>query len=148
MTTQNMNHIVLIDDDADIQDLIVNFFKPRGYQFSLFYDAETALNRFKEGMLCDVLITDLVLPKMSGIDLTQKIKEINPELPIIVMTATKTAETAIKAIQHGAYDFIVKPLHFPQLLVSVERAIQLKNLKQERILNYYCLVNIFKFESL
>ncbi|CAN5642282.1 acetoacetate metabolism transcriptional regulator AtoC [soil metagenome] len=124
-------HIVIIDDDGDIQDLIVGFFKPRGYRITTFDDAESAYEAFENQLVCDVIITDLQMPKMSGLDLTKKLKALNVEAPIIVMTVTKSTEVAIRAIQQGAYDFLVKPIHFPQLQISVERALQLKNLKED-----------------
>lgn len=128
---ENGKHIVIIDDDSDIQDLIVGFFKPKGYRISTFSDAETAYENFENGLQCDIIITDLQMPKMSGIDLTKKLKALKVESPIIVMTVTKSTEVAIRAIQQGAYDFLVKPIHFPQLQISVERALQLKNLKED-----------------
>lgn len=124
-------HLVVIDDDCDIQDLIVGFFKPRGYRITTFDDAESAYDAFEKGLACDVIITDLQMPKMSGLDLTRNLKQLNIEAPIIVMTVTKSTEVAIRAIEQGAYDFLVKPIHFPQLQISVERALQLKNLKED-----------------
>jgi two-component system response regulator HydG len=124
-------HIVIVDDDNDIQDLIVGFFKPKGYRITTYSDAESAYDGFEEGLVCDVIITDLQMPKMSGLDLTRKLRTLKIEAPIIVMTVTKSTEVAIRAIQQGAYDFLVKPIHFPQLQISVERALQLRNLKED-----------------
>lgn len=124
-------HLVLIEDDEDVQDLIVGFFRPRGFSVSVYSDAESAIQDFSTGISCDVIITDLMLPQMQGIELIHKLKATGVEQPIVVMTATKSTDVAVKAIQEGAYDFIVKPVHFPQLQISVERAIQLKNLKED-----------------
>jgi len=140
MPVSTQKHLVLIDDDIEIQDVIVGFFKPKWYKVTVFSDAESAYEAISTGLDCDVIITDLNLPKMSGMDLTKKIKLLNRDIPIVVMTVTKSAEVAIKVIDEGAYDFIVKPIHFPQLLVSVERAIQLKNLKD----NYQSLRTMVK----
>lgn len=122
--------LVVVDDDIDMQDLIVAYFRPRGFQVICFSDAETALKESSNtGHTWDILLTDLRLPKMSGVDLTIQLKKVLPHLPIILITTTKSAETAIEAIQKGAYDFIVKPIHFQQLQISVERALHLKALK-------------------
>lgn len=122
--------IVVIDDDVDIQEIIFAFFKTKDFQVICFGDAESAVaESLKTGHNWDVLLTDLQLPKMSGVEVTLQLKKILPQLPIILITTSKSAEVAIEAIQKGAYDFIVKPIHFPQLLISVERALHLKSLK-------------------
>lgn len=122
-------HVVVVDDDLDTQDLISAYFKPRGFLVTCFADAETAMKAsLTKGQTWDVLLTDLRLPKMSGVEFTMKIKTTLPNLPIILITTSKSAEIAVEAIQKGAYDFIVKPIHFPQLQISVERALHLKAL--------------------
>ncbi len=68
---------------------------------------------------------------MSGVELTQNLKKIFPDLPVTLITTSQSAEMAVQAIQKGAYDFIVKPIHFPQLQISVERALHFKNLNKD-----------------
>lgn len=124
--------IVVVDDDLDIQDIISAYFKPKGFQLICFSDAESALKEsLNMGSGWDVLLTDLGLPKMSGVEFTVQIKKILPHLPIILITTSKSAEIAVDAVQKGAYDFIVKPIHFPQLQVSVERALHIKDLNRD-----------------
>jgi two-component system response regulator HydG len=124
--------IFVIDDDLDIQELILNYFRPRGYVMKGFADAEEALWELEsQPDACDVLITDLKLPKMSGFDLIRSMKERGLKIPIILMTGHRSSESAIQAIQEGAYDFVVKPLHFPQLMVSIERAVHLTKIREE-----------------
>lgn len=128
-TKHNQPHIVVVDDDLDIQDLIRAFFLTKGYRISTFSDAESAHEEcLQNGDTWDVLLSDLHLPKMSGASFLEKIKKVKPELPIILITVSKSAEAAVDAIRRGAYDFIVKPIYFPQLLISVERALHLKAL--------------------
>ena len=124
--------IMVIDDDIDTQDLIAAFFKPKGFELSLFDEGEKALKEIeKRPAEYDAIITDLMLPNISGIELTRRIREKGIDVPIILITANKTVEIAVEAIEAGAYDFVVKPLHFPQLLVSVERALHLNKIKDE-----------------
>lgn len=121
--------IVVVDDDRDVQDMITAFFRPKGYQVTCFLDAEAALESgLENGQQWDVLLSDLKLPKMSGVDFTVKIKEVLPQLPVILITTSKSAEIAVDAVKKGVYDFIVKPIHFPQLQISVERALHLRDL--------------------
>ncbi|MBC7457125.1 MAG: sigma-54-dependent Fis family transcriptional regulator, partial [Bdellovibrionaceae bacterium] len=95
-------------------------------------DAQQALEDLTQGRVqCDVIITDLILPGISGIEFTQRMKALGSATPIILITANKKVEVAVEAIRSGAYDFVVKPLHFPQLLVSVERALYLSEIKEQ-----------------
>lgn len=124
--------IVIIDDDLDIQDLLTNFFRTKNYECYAYGDAQQALEDLtQEKVQCDVIITDLILPGISGIEFTQRMKALGSITPIILITANKKVEVAVEAIRSGAYDFVVKPLHFPQLLVSVERALYLKEIKDQ-----------------
>lgn len=123
--------LVVVDDDAVICELLIAYFRPRGYEVITFPDAETALNEGKnKNVKWDILISDLMLPQMSGLKFVEALKEIRPELPIIFITATNSVETAVQAIHNGACDFIIKPIHLPQLLVSVERALHISSLNQ------------------
>lgn len=124
--------LAVIDDDLDIQDLIVGFFRPKGYVVETFGTAEEALAKVcSDPNRYDVIVSDLRLPKMSGDELTVALLEKGLTIPIIIMTAHRSVETALKAIETGAYDFVVKPLHFPQLQVSVERALHFSRIRQE-----------------
>lgn len=124
--------IFVIEDDLDIQDLINAFFKPRNFEVINYQDAEEALAVLRaDPQACDVVLTDFKLPHMSGLELTQTLRNEGVGAPIIIMTAHKTSELAIDAIRAGAYDFVVKPLHFPQLQVSVERALYLNKVHAE-----------------
>jgi two-component system response regulator HydG len=129
---ENGRSILVIEDDLDIQDVVEGFFRPRGYRVIRSEDALTSIQELQSGALkVDVVLTDLNLPLMSGLEFTRKMKESNVSTPIILMTAQKGSEIAVEAIEAGAYDFIVKPIHFPQLLVSVERAIHFSRIHRE-----------------
>lgn len=124
--------LVVIDDDPDVQDLLVGFFRPKGYELTTYDDAEEGLKAITStDDFCDAIICDLRLPKMSGVELTKALLERNITTPIIIMTAHRSAEIALEAIEAGAYDFVVKPLHFPQLQVSVERALHFSKMREE-----------------
>ncbi len=124
--------ILMIDDDKDIQELISSFFRVRNYDVVCYDDAQSALEDISSVKVkADVIITDLMLPGLSGIEFTQRLKVLGNDIPIILITANKKVETAVEAIAAGAYDFVVKPLHFPQLLVSVERALYLTRVEEE-----------------
>lgn len=124
--------IMLIEDDVDTQELVTAFFKQQGLKVECFENAEDALVQFDLSKnKFSVVISDLKLPDMSGIEFTKKMKEQGHDTPIIIITSTRGIETAISAIHAGAYDFVVKPLHFPQLLITVQRAMHLTSVKNE-----------------
>ena len=132
MKIQQQAHVTIIDDDQDLLDLLGSFFRQRGYQVQVFSNAEEALIDIDSKRLStDVVITDLKLPSMNGMDFIKRIKKNNPALPIILMTSEGSLETAVEAIENGAYDFVLKPLHTPQLLISVQRALYLNEVQSE-----------------
>ena len=121
--------IVVIDDDLETQELISAYFKPKGFDVICFSDAETALKESQyPGNDWDVILTDFHLPEMSGMEFTIQIKKNLPNLPVILITTPHSSDTAMDAIRKGAYDFIIKPIHFSQLQIAVERALHLKTL--------------------
>lgn len=123
--------IALIEDDPDTIDLVEAFFRPRGYEIRGFPDGGSAMSTIGVKENFDLIITDLKLPDMTGIEITRHLRELEIQIPIIVMTANRNVETAVEAINAGAYDFVVKPIHFHQLLISVQRAIALNQIREE-----------------
>lgn len=131
MNTSNRK-IFVIEDDKPTQELIFAYFRQKGFEVRVFDDAESVLKEMAgSAPECEVILTDLRLPHLSGIDFIKKFKEAGFDCPIILMTAQKGVEVAVEAIDAGAYDFVVKPLHFPQLLVSVERALHFSKMAKE-----------------
>lgn len=131
MQSEKGTHIYIVDDDVEIVELCKSFFRQRDYKVSVFLSAESALDQLLSGEHPDVVLTDLNLPNMSGLDFTKRCLELGISSPIILMTVTQSTEVAIEAIQLGAYDFIVKPIHWPQLQVSIGRALHLKVLNED-----------------
>jgi DNA-binding NtrC family response regulator len=132
MKNKNLSNLVIIDDDTDLLDLLSSFFRQRGYNVFGYEDARVALSEIEAKKIsADVVISDLKLPVMSGLEFIKKIRSLNSNLPIILMTAQGSVELAVEAIETGAYDFVLKPLHFPQLLISVQRALFLNLVQTE-----------------
>ena len=132
MKIKNLASLVIIDDDPDLLDLLSAFFRQKGYTVSSFDDARMALNAIEtKEVIADVIISDLRLPVMSGLELIKRIRKFNSVLPIILMTAEGSVEVAVEAIEAGAYDFVLKPLQVPQLLISVQRALFLNQMQEE-----------------
>ncbi len=132
MKLKKSSTIILIDDDLDLLDLLSSFFKQRGYKVFTFNNAEEALIEIENKRIeADVVISDLKLPAMSGTDFIRRIRKSDSRLPIILITSETSVETAVEAIETGAYDFVLKPLHIPQLLISIQRALYLNEVQAE-----------------
>src|SRR5262249_57277593 len=102
----------------------------RGFDVVWRTRGEDALDALRADEL-DVVVTDLRMQGMSGLELCQRIVENRPDIPVIVITAFGTVEHAIGAIRAGAYDFITKPIETDVLVVALERAIQHRRLRDE-----------------
>lgn len=132
MKTKRLSTLMIIDDDKDLLDLLCSFFKQRGYNVIIYEDARVALDDIESSKVSvDVVLSDFKLPVMSGVDFIKRIRKSNTVLPIILMTAEGSLEVSLEAIDAGAYDFVLKPLHFPQLLISVQRALFLNQVQTE-----------------
>lgn len=132
MKAKKLSTLMIIDDDKDLLDLLNSFFKQRGYNVVTYEDAREALDDIESSKVsADVVLSDFKLPVMSGVDFIKRIRKINLVLPIILMTAEGSLEVSLEAIEAGAYDFVLKPLHFPQLLISVQRALFLNQVQTE-----------------
>lgn len=123
--------ILVIDDDHALCELLVEDLSRRGHTVRGVMRVEQARELLhKEEM--DVVLTDLNMPGTSGIDFCAELQENRPDLPVVIMTAFGSLETAIAALRAGAYDFVVKPVDLDLLSISLNRALQHRHL-QERV---------------
>lgn len=125
--------LLIIEDDEDLSEVIRNHFRTLGYFVDVKSDALGALSRLRkaESEPWDLILTDLKMPGMDGVEFIHELKRISPNLPVILMTAHGGVEVAVNAVKAGAYDFVMKPLNFAELAVSIERAIAHSELKEE-----------------
>ncbi|MDH4468954.1 MAG: sigma-54 dependent transcriptional regulator [Bacteriovoracaceae bacterium] len=124
--------LIVVDDDLDIQSQVMSYFSPDKFEVICFSSAQDAIDSCTEKKKeWDVLLTNFHFPTMTGVDFTIEIQKILPDLPIILLSPLDATDIAVLAIQKGAYDFIVKPIHSTQLQIAVERALQLKFLKED-----------------
>src|SRR5207253_1495267 len=124
--------ILLIEDDIDLAELTTAFFRQKDIQVIHSMDPLDALEKvISHKEQPDAIITDLNLPLISGMDFIKRLRAEGVLTPIILITVSNDVETAVEAIEAGAYDFVVKPLHFPQLLISAQRAFKFDSLNNE-----------------
>lgn len=124
--------ILVVDDEKDIADLLVNVIEKHGHKSIACTNGEAALDVIRKGGV-DLLITDLKMPGMSGIELIEQTRQINTEVEIIVITGYGTMEIFLEAIRRGVSDFILKPLDMDQFIHSINRVMEKKNLTESLI---------------
>lgn len=113
--------ILVVDDDKELADMLAGYLKRTGYSTSAVYNAPDALSAFQSDPF-PIVITDLKMPGMTGIELLEAIKSINDLTTVIVITGYGTIDTAVTAIKKGAYDFITKPFDLKELDLLIHRA--------------------------
>jgi len=123
--------ILVIEDDAAMCDLLAETLGRRGHQVHSAPNANKARELLHEEEI-DVVLTDLNMPGTSGIDLCAELHANRPDLPVVIMTAFGSMETAVAALRAGAYDFVTKPVDFDLLGFNLERALQHRQ-QQEKI---------------
>jgi len=122
--------ILLADDDANLRRVLEFQLEEAGYEVTTASDGAEALEIFTRSDF-DCVITDLRMPKLSGLEFLEKIKTANSEIPVIVITAFGEVETAVAAMKIGAYDYINKPFNRDEILLTLERAVKFSETKNE-----------------
>src|SRR6516164_5769084 len=120
---QSPIRLLIVDDDDQWRETLVRRFSRQGTAVSAAGSAEEALEKAAQ-IRFDVAVLDLNLPGMSGIDLLTVLKERQPELEALMLTAHSSIETAVQAMKRGAYDYLVKPFHLPELEIHIQKAFE------------------------
>ncbi|WKZ31797.1 MAG: response regulator [Thermodesulfobacteriota bacterium] len=113
--------ILIADDDLDLRELLIEAVRNWGYEVSLARDGEEALKKLRMDHF-HMVITDLMMPGMDGLQLLQRIRELDGDILVIIITGYATIETAVKAIETGAYDYIAKPFRLDELMIVIKNA--------------------------
>jgi len=124
--------ILLIDDDAGITDTLRRVLADEGYDVAVEKRGDDGLARAAKDSF-NTVITDLKLPGLNGLELVRQLHTVRPRLPIILITAFGTTQTAIEATKFGAYDYLLKPFEIPQLLDLIRRAVDSNRLMSEPV---------------
>ncbi len=125
-----MYSILIVDDEQSIRDSLTGILLDEGFAVSTASDGESALTLLSEDRP-DLILLDIWMPGMDGLETLARIREWNSEQLVIMMSGHGTIETAVRATKSGAYDFIEKPLSLEKLLVSIQNALKLNRLSQE-----------------
>jgi DNA-binding NtrC family response regulator len=115
--------ILVVDDDKHLADNLVEYLAKLGYQAVAAYGGKEAVERFEKENF-HLVITDLMMPEMGGLEVLQAVKALDSRAIILVITGYGTIQSAVSAIKEGAYDFVPKPFKMSELEVIIGRALE------------------------
>ncbi len=133
-TEESKRHgrILVVDDEANARLALNDLLREEGHKVETAADAFKALGKV-DSFAPDLILTDLKMPGMDGIELMQKIRARPEPIPVVVMTAFGAVETAVSAMRQGATDYLVKPINFDELLIVLDRALDREFLRRETV---------------
>ena len=133
-----MSNILIIDDEKAIRKTLSEILSYEGYKIDEAGDGEEGLKKAREKEY-DVILCDIKMPKIDGIEFLEKAKEANPDIPIIMISGHGTIETAVEAVKKGAYDYISKPPDLNRLLITIRNAMDKTTLVAEMLACERCI---------
>jgi len=124
------HRILIVDDERDMREFLEIMLRKEGYDAVSMESASKALEYIRENY-ADLVITDLRMPGMNGVEFTRALKEVDPSLLVIMVTAYASVETAIDAMKAGAYDYFTKPFNIDEVKLNIRKALQHRSLERE-----------------
>ena len=141
------NTILVVDDDPAHRTMLRTLLTGWGYDIVEADDGSTAIEKVHEGAF-DLILMDIRMLKVSGLQALSNIKAFNPAIPVIIMTAYSSVQTAVEALKNGAYDYLTKPLDFDELRFIMEKAMDHRQLKEENRLLRETLGSHFDMQNI
>jgi len=142
-----METILIVDDEKNYLVVLSAFLSEEGYETLTADNAQSALE-IVESTDLDLVLTDMKMPSMDGIELLRHIKEKAPDLPVVMMTAYGTVEKAVEAMQLGAFNFILKPFQNETLKQIVDKAVRAYSVLKENRRLVHALGNLYRFDNI
>ena len=129
---QSTGSILIVDDELSVRHALSGWFRKDGYTVAAAENATAALNLLRDGSF-DVVLLDIKMPGMDGLELQQHIHEMDPSIAVIMITAFASVESAVRALKQGAFDYITKPVDPDELSHLVQRAMEQRRLRAENV---------------
>jgi len=129
---ERKERILIVDDEESLRAPLQIAFQSEGFEVSVASDGPEALQLLKEEAF-HLLLTDLMMPKMNGIQLMEEARRVQPDLVVVLMTGFGTVETAVKALKGGAYDYVLKPFKLDEIMRAVKRGLEHQKLQAENV---------------
>lgn len=142
-----MEKILVVDDEKSMRDFLALVLKKEGYFVAVASDGQEAIQTLQKDIF-DLVITDLKMPKQSGIDVLKVVKETAGETLVIMITAFASTETAVDALKQGAYDYITKPFQIEEVKLIIRNALEKRRLRAENLLLRRELKGLGTFENI
>jgi DNA-binding NtrC family response regulator len=139
--------ILVVDDEEIVRDSLASWLEEDGYHVDTAPDGPTALARLAQHAYA-VLLVDLKMPGMDGLEVLAQARGLQPDVPVIIMTAYATVDTAVQAMKQGAYDYLVKPFEPEELSLMVGKLTNAQALRRENVLLRKALKRQFEFKDL
>ena len=127
-----MAKVLVVDDEANLRKVLAALLRRDGYDVTVAMDGEQALAEFQKNG-ADVVVTDLVMPKVGGMEVLRAINAANPDVPVIIITAHGTVDSAVEAIKRGAFDYITKPFDQAELSNVIAKAVKAHDIAQRSV---------------
>jgi two-component system response regulator PilR (NtrC family) len=144
-----MAHILVVEDDLSLREVLSMFLRKSGHDVVAVSDGDQAFRELAdEESDFDLVLTDLRLGRRSGLDVLTKVKEAWPQTEVILMTAFSTVETAIDAMRRGAFDYVGKPFKLDEISITVDKALEKRNLRLENIRLRKELSQRYRFDAI
>jgi len=125
-------HVLIVDDELNIRRVLAAMLKREGYEVTTAADGEQALSVLQRTPV-HVVVTDLVMPRMGGLDLLKRVAADYPDVPVIVITAHGSVDTAVAALKSGAFDYITKPFEQDELKKVIAKAARAHDLERQNV---------------
>jgi len=122
--------ILVVDDEESLRFFIARGLRKAGFDIDAVADGRSAIERLSQ-VSYDVVLTDIVMPDVSGLDVLSAVHEMDKDAVVILMTAHGTVENAIDALRQGAFDYLTKPFELKELLVTVDRGLERRTVERE-----------------
>ena len=145
---QPVGRLVVVDDEPNICRVLAALFERAGYKVVTYNHAGKALNAILEDPEFDAIITDLMMPEVSGIDLLKSLRERGMDQPVLMITAHGNVDTAVEAMKVGAFDYVSKPFDAEEVRLKIERAIRQYSLQKENEFLRNELKARYKFDNI
>ena len=139
--------ILVADDEQSMREFLDIMLKKEGYKVSLASNGEEVIKLIEKDIF-DLVLMDIRMPRLDGIAALKKIKTVSPETIVIMITAYASADTAIKAMKEGAYDYITKPFKVEEIKLIIKNALEKKNLQKENVLLKQVVRDRYHFENI
>ena len=139
--------VLVIEDDETVRDVLRTFLKDKGFEVTVAVSGEAGLEMLRSEKF-DIIITDLIMPGISGMDVLKEVIAAKLNTPVLVMTAFGSVQTAVEAIRIGAFDYLTKPFNLDELMIVLDKALSVSKLQKENVMLKMQLKKKYEFKEL